>query len=70
MISTLFKRLFLPCKHLRVRETMACDAVCRDCGKNLGFIQIWRDANKGNPKASERSNDPTDSRSWRNSGPG
>lgn len=26
------------CKHEHYFETMACDAVCRDCGKNLGFI--------------------------------
>ena len=30
------------CKHERVRETMACDAVCQACGKNLGFIGNWR----------------------------
>ena len=27
------------CKHDNgVTETMACDAICRKCGKNLGFI--------------------------------
>jgi hypothetical protein len=27
------------CKHDGgVHETMACDAICRKCGKNLGFI--------------------------------
>jgi hypothetical protein len=26
------------CKHERFYETSACDAVCTDCGKNLGFI--------------------------------
>lgn len=31
------------CKHPRVWETMACDAVCVDCRKNLGFIGTWRD---------------------------
>lgn len=31
------------CKHASVRETSACDAICRDCGKNLGFIGSWRD---------------------------
>ena len=31
------------CKHLRFYETGACDAICRDCGKNLGFIGAWRD---------------------------
>lgn len=44
------------CKHLRVRETRSCDAICRDCGQNLGFIQNWRDANRGNPNAHEISN--------------
>jgi hypothetical protein len=33
------------CKHDgRVNETMACDAICRQCGKNLGFIGKWREA--------------------------
>jgi hypothetical protein len=31
------------CKHDNcVSETQACDAICNDCGKNLGFIQVWR----------------------------
>ena len=30
------------CKHDRgVNETRSCDAVCRKCGKNLGFIGLW-----------------------------
>ena len=33
------------CKHDGgVNETMACDAICRQCGKNLGFISKWREA--------------------------
>jgi hypothetical protein len=33
------------CKHDRgVHETWACDAICRECGKNLGFIGAWREA--------------------------
>lgn len=32
------------CKHLHYRETGACDAICNDCGKNLGFIGRIRDA--------------------------
>ena len=33
------------CKHDGVvNETMACDAICRQCGKNLGFIGKWREA--------------------------
>jgi hypothetical protein len=32
------------CKHDGgVNETMACDAICRQCGKNLGFIGKWRE---------------------------
>lgn len=31
------------CRHNGdVAETSACDAICRDCGKNLGFIGTWR----------------------------
>ena len=31
------------CKHDGfVCETSSCDAVCSDCGKNLGFIGPWR----------------------------
>ena len=43
---------------------MACDAWCRDCGENLGFIGNWREANRGNPEAREISNDPSDPMSW------
>jgi hypothetical protein len=32
----------LRCKHENISETMACDAVCTRCGKNLGFIGTWR----------------------------
>lgn len=60
------RSLFKPaCHHLRVRESMACDAWCRDCDQNLGFIKNWRDANRGNPLASENPNDPCDCLSWR-----
>lgn len=30
-----------------VSETSACDAICRKCGKNLGFIGSWRSAQPG-----------------------
>ena len=31
------------CKHDGgVSETNACEAICRKCGKNLGFIGNWR----------------------------
>jgi hypothetical protein len=32
------------CTHDEVRETMACDAICRKCGKDLGFIGNWRES--------------------------
>jgi hypothetical protein len=33
------------CKHDGgVNETMACDAICKQCDKNLGFIGKWREA--------------------------
>ena len=36
------------CKHDGgVNETMACDAICRQCGKNLGFIGKWREVAHG-----------------------
>ena len=31
------------CLHEKYFETMACDAVCCSCGKNLGFIDSIRD---------------------------
>jgi hypothetical protein len=35
------------CKHdAGVSETSACDAICRKCGKNLGFIGTWREKDK------------------------
>lgn len=66
MIKRLLKLMGLQkqCGHLRVYETMACDAVCLDCNRNLGFIQNWRDANKGKAGASEIGNDPNSRRSW------
>lgn len=30
------------CKHEFYCETNACEAICRQCGKNLGFIGAWR----------------------------
>lgn len=36
------------CKHDgKVDETSACEAICRKCGKNLGFIGNWRKAHGG-----------------------
>lgn len=35
------------CKHdAGVNETMACNAICRKCGKDLGFIGAWREKTK------------------------
>ena len=31
------------CEHPRYFETGSCDAVCKDCGRNLGFIGSWRE---------------------------
>ncbi|QJP10471.1 hypothetical protein [Pseudomonas multiresinivorans] len=41
----LFIRL-LRCKHEKYREDRACNAICCNCGRNLGFIQTLRDARK------------------------
>ena len=31
------------CKHAgSIGETQACEAICHQCGKNLGFIGTWR----------------------------
>jgi hypothetical protein len=38
------------CKHERVNETQACDAICCNCGRNLGFIETWR---SGQPDTTE-----------------
>lgn len=63
MFSWLFKKE--KCKHLSVRELMSCDAVCRDCDKNLGFIQTWRDTIGQHPDASEQPNDPSNPACWK-----
>jgi hypothetical protein len=35
------------CKHTgSIGETQACDAICHDCGKNLGFIGAVLDGRK------------------------
>lgn len=34
------------CKHPRYRENRACDAICSDCGRNLGFIQPLRERDR------------------------
>lgn len=39
------------CRHDKgVGETSACDAICRSCGKNLGFIGSWRAKHNGGTK--------------------
>lgn len=35
-IKTAIKQKF--CKHANFFENGSCDAICRSCGKNLGFI--------------------------------
>lgn len=38
----------LRCKHDGdIGETSTCDAICRKCGKNLGFIGAWKKRNAG-----------------------
>lgn len=34
------------CTHDTYFETMACEAICRTCGKNLGFIGTVREERK------------------------
>lgn len=41
------------CEHARFHETMACDAICKDCGKNLGFIGSVRERQKASASASK-----------------
>ena len=44
-IKTAFRQA--RCSHTgSIRETQACDAICGDCGKNLGFIGPWRERRK------------------------
>jgi hypothetical protein len=31
------------CDHKEYYETRSCDAICKNCGKNLGFIGTLRD---------------------------
>lgn len=33
------------CDHKNIRENGSCDAICSDCGKNLGFIGVCREKN-------------------------
>lgn len=41
------------CKHNSgVTETSACDAICVQCGKNLGFIGTWR---RSEPQSGDKS---------------
>ncbi len=39
-LPILFRQL--RCKHQSFRETSACDAICNNCGANLGFIENLR----------------------------
>lgn len=35
------------CKHEEFREDRCCNAWCRACGKNLGFVGAWRERTEG-----------------------
>ena len=35
------------CDHENYHENTACHAICRDCGKDLGFIGTIREAKRG-----------------------
>ena len=35
------------CKHESVWENRQCQAICRNCGEDLGFIGAWREKHKG-----------------------
>ncbi len=35
------------CEHRQFYETRSCDAICSNCGKNLGFIETARQRAKG-----------------------
>lgn len=35
----------MTCKHEKIYENRACNAICKDCGKDLGFIGSWRKNN-------------------------
>lgn len=40
-LKSFLKELF--CKHEKYYENMACHGICRNCGKDLGFIGNLRD---------------------------
>lgn len=38
------------CKHMNYRENRSCNAICNNCGKNLGFIgSVRRHAQEEKP---------------------
>jgi hypothetical protein len=39
----MFKQFF--CKHLEYKENLACNCICTNCGRNLGFIGTVRKTN-------------------------
>jgi hypothetical protein len=50
VVGGIFVLLMLPrwirqsrCAHNNVHENAACEAICADCGKSLGFIGTWRE---------------------------
>ncbi|HQR98107.1 MULTISPECIES: hypothetical protein [unclassified Polaromonas] len=42
------------CKHVEYFENRACSAICRSCGKDLGFIQTVRDARRAAPTGQDQ----------------
>jgi len=48
------KRRNRRCKHERYRETLDGEAVCMNCGKDMGFIGAVREANPGGEQLPER----------------
>lgn len=54
-IPSATQRVF--CQHERYRETRACDAICINCGRNLGFIQPLRERDRLRAKQKEQDNE-------------
>ena len=43
----------MTCRHAKVTENQACHAICKDCGKDLGFIGKWREERKKNDNSNK-----------------
>ncbi len=53
-IPTAVQRVF--CKHDRYNENRQCDAICRACGRNLGFIDDLRQRDRLRAQQREQDN--------------